>query len=191
MGRSPIRTPTWLSILSLVFATSPLSTEAFAASNWAIGQEREVDEGYYLKLLKTQNGWQLWRIESKSEVECRAVKSAIGRPHPVPIGATVGFGTGEPFIVLYWSSHSHSVNHFWEGPNFENTRVEVRRIGQKFWDQERKDAAYRDGDRLEVNIVSWEYPEIRVGYDETRGVFDLAGLEAMRTEVASCFRAKD
>lgn len=167
-------------------ALAPSYSQAAVASAWSVGQEREVDEGYYFKLLKVEAGWRLWRIETKEGVECRAVKSAAGQPHPVPLGFTVNFEGGEPFIILYWSDVKKTVLHAWEGEDVRNASVQVRPVGNKFWNEEPRDTKYHDGARLEVNVMSWEYPEIRVGYHEAKGLFDLTGIDSMRAEIERC-----
>tara|TARA_B100001105_G_scaffold227851_1_gene198617 strand:- start:408 stop:947 length:540 start_codon:yes stop_codon:yes gene_type:complete len=173
-------------LFGIALAAFSASHLGAATSNWAIGQEREVDEGFYFKLLKVEAGWRLWRIETKDGVECRAVKSANGRPHPYPLGVSVNFFGGEPFIVLYKSDALGGVQHFWKGVDLSNKSVQVRRLGEKFWHEDTRQSVYSDGDKLEINIVSWEYPEIHVGYHETRGTFNFEGLDAMRKAVEDC-----
>ena len=62
-------------VIGLVTATQ-LSAGVY--TNWPIGVEREVDEGVYMRLLSVSDGWRIWRIETKDDVDCRAIKSAIG-----------------------------------------------------------------------------------------------------------------
>lgn len=166
------------------------TSTAYSASrvSWAVGQEKEVDEGYFFTLAEIKAGWRLWRIETKSGVECRAVKSAVGRQHPIPLGFTVNFTQGEPFIVLYWSDRDQKVVHFWQGQDIEVSRVQTRMAGEKFWSDETRESSYADGAKLEVNVISWEYPKIYVGYHEARGAFDLSGLDAMKRSIEECRR---
>jgi len=161
---------------------------ASANTTWSVGQEREVDEGYFFKLVKAHVGWRLWRIETETGVECRAVKSATGRPHPTPLGYTVNFSGGEPFFVIYYS-RSSGLKHFWKGADIAGSEVSLRRAGEKFWSDETASTTYSDSEKLEVNIVTWEYPAVLVGRREVRGAFDMTGLAEMSAAVEACSRS--
>jgi hypothetical protein len=171
-----------------LFVLIPLGSTSSSANsfNWTVGQEREVDEGFYYKLLKVENGWRLWRLETRSGVTCLAVKPAIGLAAPVPLGVAGLFRGGEPRLILRWSDYQSQFVFDWEGKDYSNDEVQIRVPGSKFWSDARSNAVYSDKQRLEVSISSWEYPAIHVGYHEAKGVFDLTGLDAMREQIARC-----
>ncbi|TCM43058.1 hypothetical protein [Novosphingobium sp. ST904] len=173
---------------TVVCMAQPVQAAIPVGQRWSIGEEREVDEGIYFKLLRVENGWRLWRIETRSSVECRAVKSARGKVHPFPIGAGTMFGFGEPYITIW--KHQGGVLYYWKGADFENSMVQIRREGAKFWDIDKGDEAFSDSDLVEVNVSSWEYPAVRFGYHETRGVLDFTGWAAMRQAVDDCDGAR-
>ena len=169
-------------LLLLTSAVLPASIPV--RQQWKIGEEREVDEGIYFKLLSVENGWRLWRIETRGSVECRAVKSARGKIDPFPIGAGAMFGFGEPYITIW--KLGGELRYFWKGADIENSAIQIRRQGAKFWDADNGNEVFRDSDVLEVNIGSWEYPAVRVGYHETKGVVDFTGWSTMRLAVDAC-----
>jgi hypothetical protein len=160
-------------------------------SQWSVGQEREVDEGVYFKLVEVKNGWRLWRIETEKEIDCRAVKSVAGKRHPFPIGVMRAFYFGEdvtPFITLL--SLDGNIRYSWKGRDPQNTQVQIRQPGEKFWVTDDGHRTLSDGARLEVNVSSWEYPAISVGYHEAKGIIDLTGLDEMTAEISRCSRRK-
>lgn len=171
----------------LLIATTAVSAAIPVRQQWKVGDEREVDEGIYFRLLRVESGWRLWRIETRGSVECRAVKSARGKVHPFPIGAGAMFGFGEPYITIW--KHRGELRYFWKGVDFENSMVQLRRQDAKFWDTDNGEQVFNDSDVVEVNISSWEYPAVRVGYHETKGVMDFAGWSAMRMAVDECDEA--
>ena len=168
----------------LLFSPVALSASIPVRQNWAVGEEREVDEGIYFKLIKVEKGWRLWRLETRGGIECRAVKSARGKVHPIPIGAGAMFGFGEPYITIW--KHRGKLLYSWKGVDFDNSMVQIRRAAAKFWDTDEGDEVFADSDVVEVNISSWEYPDVRVGYHETKGVLDFTGWSEMRTAVDEC-----
>ena len=87
------------SAAAMMVALTLASTVAHA-QGWVVGQEREVDEGVYARLVKPESGWRLWRFETKQGVTCKAVKSVKGQPHPVPVGVETVLFQGTPFIEI-------------------------------------------------------------------------------------------
>lgn len=156
--------------------------------DWPIGLEREVDEGFYMKVVAVENGWRIWRIETKSEVECRAIKSVRGQPHPIPVGVGGAFFRGTPNLMIYKGSRSN-LTYAWSGEHLNERTIQIRRPGDKFWKQIKNydsQELYRDGALLEVNVQSWEYPEIYVGLSDEKGIIDLTGLAAAQERVRTC-----
>jgi hypothetical protein len=170
----------------LIFIFMGLAPTAAGAQPWAIGQEREVDEGFYVRLVTQQNGWRHWRIETRNEVSCQAIKSAEGRPHPIPLGVSAAFYRGTPFLTL--SEISGRLSFGWQGANVLGERLKYRAIGERFWTD-----WVHDGDlmpfansRLEVNIVTYQYPRIFAGRIEETAVINLTGLEEAARYVLNC-----
>ena len=169
-----------MTVAALFLITSASSSASIPVKQkWAIGEGREVDEGIYFTLLKVENGWRLWRIETQGSIECRAVKSARGNVHPFPIGAGAMFGFGEPYITV-WKLREKLL-YSWKGVDFDNSVIQIRRVGDKFWSTDKGNEIYTEADAVEVNVLSWEYPAVRVGYHEAKGVLDFRGLSAILT----------
>jgi hypothetical protein len=82
--------------LGAVLATTAGQTGA----QWPVGVEREVDEGVYMRVAAAEQGWRIWRIETRDGIRCQAVKSARGRPHPVPVGVGSAFYGGTPYLMV-------------------------------------------------------------------------------------------
>lgn len=167
----------FLASSSIAFATS--------YSQWALGQEREVDTGYYAKLIYQQNGWRVWRFENKNGVSCQAAKSARGKPHPVPLGFRDRLHDGTPFISIsrgYENAASVDLHGAW---GYDR---DWRKVGAKFWNEEinLSDIMSNNGQVIEVHTATWEYPELRVGIVEERGLIDLSGLSPAIDALATC-----
>lgn len=172
----------------LLFAAFAAATAAQAFQSWPVGVEREVDEGVYMKVIAVENGWRLWRTETRSSVDCMAVKSAAGRPHPVPIGVGGALHRGTPYLQVY-RSYDGTVRHAWHGRYYGRVRAKVRRPGERFWnelDGARGDMTPYDGETIEVVVSSWEYPEVLVGHSEEVANFSMEGLTSMEERMLAC-----
>lgn len=178
--------------LALATALTLASAPVFAAP-WQIGQEREVDEGYYLTLLKSEHGWRLWQVETKDGTRCQAIKSAKGRPHPVPLGVAEHFTGGTPYLIV--SKGNKGFAQFGRLHRFElkgrhgsGEGVQFRKPNDRFWTKWAYDLNLddRDGQLIEVSITSWQYPHSRVGMASETGIIDLTGLAEMVKEVEGC-----
>lgn len=174
-----------LALLACAWAWSPLA----AVESWPNGTEREVDEGTYMKVVATKLGWRIWRIETKSGVDCKAVKSAIGRSHPEPIGVSSIMFKGKPFLEIWWDNYSSKFTYHWWTVHYGDVEVKYRTAGSKFW-EERNNGTF-DADEIgeqqfELAISSWEYPELALGRAEEKAMFDLAGLPWAQTQMKIC-----
>lgn len=171
----------------LLFALASLVASPCAAQSWSIGQEREVDEGYYLKLLSTQNGWRIWQVDTKEGKSCRAIKSSAGRPHPNPVGVAAAFYGGTPFLTVY-IGYQDKVSYGWQGAHLQGERVKFREPGARFWEEWKYDTdlAPWSGKKIELNIVTYEYPAIYEGRVEENAIFDLTGLDAAIAALRKC-----
>jgi hypothetical protein len=173
-------------VAAILFAASPSSSAIY--SRWSIGMEREVTEGVYMKLVSVSDGWRIWRIETQDEVDCRAIKSAIGRPHPIPAGAARVFMLGTPFLEIgngFRYPHSFS----WRTTNLGDVEGQLRIPGEKFWSPIEKylyDLTPFDGKTLEISLTSWEYPSVHVGYSKETALIDLKGMGAAIDAVDQC-----
>jgi hypothetical protein len=175
-------------LFTLVAIGSTTSGLAQTYRDWPIGVEREVDEGIYMKVVAVENGWRLWRTETRSGIDCRAVKSAVGRPHPIPIGVGGGFFRGTPFLQVY-RSYNGSVTYAWNARYHGRVRVKIRRPGERFWNEMDRpfgDMTSYDGERIDVVVSSWEYPEVLVGYSEESAQFNMIGLRAITERMLAC-----
>jgi hypothetical protein len=177
-------------LVLMVASTSAMTLPVSAAvyTQWSVGMEREVAEGVYMKLMSVSEGWRIWGIETKSEVDCRAIKSAVGRVHPIPAGAGAVFFRGTPFLMVYkgyQTPHTYS----WNTTHWGDVDVQYRLPGEKFWSPMNKyedDLSQFNGKKLEISLTSWEYPDINVGYAKETGVIDLAGMNAAVAAVDQC-----
>jgi len=165
---------------------------ALQTANWPIGTEREVDEGTYMQVLASQDGWRIWRTETSAGVYCRAVKSARGRPHPIPLGFHSALFRGTPFLEIGWNSYSSEMDFYWRTTYLGNVEIKYRQPGARFW--EHRDNATFDPHETGENVIdvvleSWEYPELLVGKAEETATFDLDGLGWAEAEVAACVDA--
>jgi hypothetical protein len=154
---------------------------------WTVGKEREVGEGFYFRLVSQINGWRIWRIETKNGVDCRAIKSAVGRPHPVPLGVYAVFYRGTPFLTIFESSGRPEF--IWSTVHSGKVRTQYRLPGEKFWTDSPVgggDLTLFDGKKLELSITSYEYPEIYVGFTKQTGIMDLVGLAAAIEALRQC-----
>ena len=178
----------------IMFFLIYLSIPSFAfAQSWPVGVEREVDQGTYMSVYASQNGWRIWRIETKDGVKCEAVKSTKGRPHPVPLGVGSSLCGGTPFLSIRQESRfggqSYRLIHVWGAKHLNKVKVKIRKIGQKFWDE--YDSSIVDMDlyaeqMIQVSVSSWEYPAIYVGFAEENANFDLNGIEAAKNMIKTC-----
>ncbi len=174
----------------LAISSAFVSTEA-SAQQWSVGIEREVDQGTYMKLVAADAGWRVWRIETRSEATCKAVKSARGRPHPAPLGLNAVMTGGTPFVEVArpWSRSQFSYN--WHGRYSGFADVRYRPLGARFWESSSSlkfDASSIGEQPIEVAVETWEYPAISVGVIEEEAVFDFAGLAWAQQQVMECER---
>lgn len=172
--------------LAAIAATGALTQPQ---AQWAIGSEREVDEGVYMQVVASDQGWRVWKIETRTGVQCKAVKSAVGRPHPVPVGVSSMMARGTPFLEVLWRDDEHGFSYSWGTEHYGKVRVKYRPVGARFWEERNNfdfDADDLAEQRLEVQLTSWEYPAILVGYAEEDAIFDLSGLEWAKGQVADC-----
>jgi hypothetical protein len=171
-----------------------LCSEAAAADNWPIGKEREVDEGTYMQVVAANMGWRIWRIETKSGVDCKAVKSAKGQVHPEPLGVSSGMFKGKPFLEIW---HNKTPSQFfpekftyrWWTTHSGSVRIKYRTPGSKFWEERTQVKFNADGiveQQFEIVLTSWEYPELYEGFAEQKGIFDFTGLSWAKSQVVIC-----
>jgi hypothetical protein len=177
---------------------------------WPIGTEREVDEGVYMQVAEVEQGWRIWRIETKDGVRCQAVKSARGQPHPAPLGVGSAYFGGTPYLVVVAARHDDGLSYrprrswdggqtspqqmagfhyFWHARHHGGVRLKYRLIGERFWTEPGPlefDATAVGERPIEVVVTSWEYPAIFVGHSEETGVLDLIGLVWAQEQLRSC-----
>lgn len=151
---------------------------------WAVGQEREIDEGVYATLYYQQAGWRVWRFETSARVWCKAIKSAAGKPHPVPVGVSDYMVGGTPSLVVTYQDQVRREFKI-EGAE-RDEKGEYRLAGKKFWTAIDSDIADHDGATMDVHVESWEYPAIMVGLADEKGTISLAGMSAALSAAEKC-----
>lgn len=168
--------------------TSPAPARTLPSANWVVGQEREVSAGWYAKLTYQSNGWRLWRFETRQGVFCYLVKPTNGRVQPYPLGVGNSFHQGTPRIQLYYE-RQRLTRVTLVGAE-EATLTEWRMPGDRFWTgwtwDSYPDIAALDGKTIEVHTWGWEYPELRVGLSDEKGMLNLAGAKAAMAEAEKC-----
>jgi hypothetical protein len=171
--------------IALAGVAAAAATIPAQAQSWTVGTEREVDEGYYFKLAYSAQGWRVWSIETRAGVDCRAIKSAKGRPHPEPLGVAATFFRGTPYIMLA-TNRGRPIRLTLHG--LWGTDEDWRRPGDRFWNESLSwsDIAELDGEQIEVHTATWEYDTILVGLEDERGVIDLAGLDDAVAALRKC-----
>jgi len=153
---------------------------------WTVGTEREVDEGVYMKIVAAEQGWRVWRIETRGGVDCRAYKSAQGRRHPVPVGVgSMMARTGTPFLEVYWYPALEKTYSEWHAVHYRG-RAKYRTPTDRFWEEGAPDPEAVEERIVDVVMTSWEYPELLIGHAEERAKFDLAGIRWAVEAVHSC-----
>ena len=179
----------WLAILiSAAIYFSPVAASAQSSSNWVVGQEREVDAGWYAKLTYQANGWRLWRFETRQGISCYLVKPTNGRIQPYPLGVGNSFYRGTPYIRIYYE-RQRLTRVTLVGAE-ESTLTEWRMPGDRFWTtwtwDQYPDVAALDGKIIEVHAMGWDYPELRVGLSDEKGMLDLTGVSAAMAKAEQC-----
>lgn len=176
-----------LAVLLGILSLGVSQTASKASEIWIVGKEREVGAGFYFRLVSQINGWRIWRIETEAGVDCRAIKSAIGRPHPVPLGVYAVFYRGSPFLTIF--ENSNRPNFSWSTVHSGKVKTQYRQQGEKFWTDSPPDGGNLisfDGKKLELSITSYEYPAIYAGFAKETGIIDLAGLTAAIEALTQC-----
>lgn len=150
-----------------------------------LGQEFEVDEGYYLTLVAEVSGWRIWRTETRDRISCKAIKSPLGQPHPRPSGDQDMFYGGTPFVQI---SRGFRDKASVDVRGQFGYHGQWRQAGARFWEEklEYVDLALNDGRKIEINSVTYEYHAVRVGRVEESGVLDLKGFSTAMASLAEC-----
>lgn len=165
---------------------------------WSVGNEREVSAGNYLKLAGEVSGWRIWRESYSTGWSCSAVKPALGIRQPYPFSSISFFGTYPAVLLtderagLVTEPHRQwQVIGRW--PNAQTQ--EFRAVGERFYTP-RPDVLARPeawepffafaGQRVEVHVVSHQYPAIREGRSEQTAIVDLSGMSDALSAVKDC-----
>lgn len=186
MSEAELRTKTIIAVSLALFASPALSR------GWEIGQEREVDEGYYFTLLSSENGWRVWQIETREGTRCTAVKSVRGKPHPEPLGVADSFWKGTPYLVVTKGHEFPGMGRVWRfqlrGHFGSGEKAQLRPVGARFWSDwtNSQELAEYDGKQIEVAISTYEYPHSLVGGVHEKGILDLTGLSDVVQMVENC-----
>lgn len=168
----------------LAFALTSAAGVTAVYYQWSIGTEREVDEGTYARLYYQQNGWRVWRFENRTRVWCKAVKSAVGLPHPVPVGVSDYMVGGTPNLVVEYHDQIRRTFKI-EGAE-AGEQGEYREVGEKFWSPIDSGIEDLDGKMVQIHVTSWEYPAIMVGFSDQKGVLNLLGMSGALRSAEEC-----
>lgn len=178
------------------FIATALLLSALTASQqtqWPEGIEREVDEGVYMQVADSQHGWRVWRTESRNGVVCKAVKSARGREHPIPVGVGPLLFRGTPFLEIHGSRHGFSgreiFSYDWTTRHYGRVAVKYRIAGERFYEEKSNGEFSASGlteGSYDVVLISWEYPALNIGRAEEAAIFDMTGREWAEQRVLQC-----
>ena len=105
----------------------------------------------------------------------------------MPVGVGSGFYGGTPFLSLY-RGYQGKISYDWQGEHLSGERLKFREPGGRFWEDwtYSSDLMTWDGKQLELNIVTYEYPEIFVGRADETAIIDLTGMSKMAELVTAC-----
>lgn len=185
---------------SLAFASTADAQDYRAAQTraWAIGNEREIRAGTYLKLVAELSGWRIWRETYARGASCSAVKPAEGVRQPHPFSSISFYGTFPAVLITDEAAGLVTEPHRqWQiiGRWSNAQTQEYRAVGERFYSS-RPDALAApdawepffafDGQRVEIHVVSHQYPAIHEGRSEQTAVIDLAGLANALAAVKAC-----
>lgn len=189
----------WLIVLILLFCngfTAALATDETAKVNiikpeWTIGEEREVINGRYARFVNEQSGWRYWRFETRQGVVCNAVKALDGGNYLSPSGLGEGMKGAYPYISI--SGYKKSFNTYFFGSGTGGD-VKYRKPNDRFWVEYSPvlvwDFTILDSQKLEVSVISWEYPNLQVNGRHEQGFIDLTGHNIARQWVKDCVKQK-
>lgn len=150
--------------------------------SWPVGEERELQPGYYTKVLARQDGWTTFRVESRDGVRCFTQKAQTGEGLPVPYKDFV-LVLSEPHVQIGGGYDGTGSRAWWGIKGREEGDAEYRFIGERFMKEVgiiNRDFAGLDGEVIEFKYEGWEYPSLLVGYYSAEGEFDLTGMSAAR-----------
>lgn len=167
-------------------ALGPVLAEPGPATEWNLGEERELSPGYYAVFRGGDNGWQLWTFETVDGVSCVAVKpSREGR-----IIKPAGFGqhviSSGPHVSIFGNNGQLNVS---IRGSESGGSVKFRRPEARFWTEAMYaplDFEVFEGQVIEAQVVTFEYPRLLVGAHVHNGTFDLTGYLAARDWVKQC-----
>lgn len=143
---------------------------------WVRGVEREVDAGHYFSLYGEVVGWRVWRGETRDGIRCRAILPADGNPQPFPAGTLDAFTGPTPYLELKRSRVLDRYHYTWAGTNTREAWAQWRQPGDRFWADGEFDPLVITSLKLEAEVVSWEYPALRVGRAAEVAAFSLQGF---------------
>lgn len=196
-------------VVSFTEASSKPALNKYAP--WKTGDEREIFPNTFFKKVKEIKGWEIWREETDIDVMCFATKSSNYQLHPKPIFDR-SFSVSVPTIVLSknyqykqeyvdqygedslakynWAILGYHSGDFkdnfdleWDSNRyFEQYKV----VGEKFWTDCWTCFFKNSNKKIEVHILTYEYPEIKVNPKDQYGIIDLIGLNEALEEIESC-----
>ena len=171
------------------------------AQEWTIGTEVEVDQGKYVTLYDSFDGWDVWKVEVKSGVTCHARKFESDKRQLPYKSIFFSAGTGLALDLtregeVYWSIH-HKTSTAYAGAEF-------RFSGDKFPTDLEKASYVNYGDALEKNrsqlaelniratenitvySSDWEYRAARVGFEQLEASIALSGITNAESRLIAC-----
>lgn len=164
-------------IAFLSSCASTLASQRYVPPDWRVGYEYEFQPGYHSALLADQDGWMTINTESGNRTECYTIKPAIGYKLERPFQGT--FITDREIYVIIRNSGDGSLTG-WNIDGPHTGQYKYRKRGSRFFEDGsflNRDTSL-DGEIVQFDYRSWEYPAIRVGGFVATGEADFAGLEA-------------
>ena len=168
-----------MKILYSVLVTALILPVAHSQSyRWSVGQERQLRTGEYTKILAFEDGWTTYQVENERGRACHTVKLPVADASPAIDRITLP-GANDTFLRIdSYRVDPEAVTWTIQGPykgaaRFRLTGERYMRPIQGFV----MDTSM-DGQSIEFEYQSFEYPNIKVGFFSSSGAFDMTGLVA-------------
>jgi len=177
-----------------------LSSNAWA-NDWSVGKEVEVDPGRYVTLFDSFDGWDVWKIETKSSFSCHARKFESGKrqlPYKgIFFSAGAGLGLdltrrGEVYWAIYHKTSSSygKAEYRFDGDRFTTDLVKASYVN--YSDTLAKNRVQldqlkaRSNESLTIFTSDWEHRAVKVGYEALEAKVSLSGISKAEERLVSC-----
>lgn len=183
-----------------------------AAQNidWQVGEEVETAPGVYQTLVARDGDWSVWKYQNSADWSCVAILRKEGGDHTWPTekyghmyGSTVSNGSYpylliQPFLTRSYGDRA-SGNPMYAGGTYSGKVTwELRPEGERFFQrlvpgtqsmQTAQAMSAYAGQRIEVMVTSWEFPNLMVGQQIDKGTFHIVDMDKAIETLERCKRS--